>query len=197
MLKFINLVLFAIAIVVGITFLTVDKPPLPSKVEQNKKPMKLSLSYFPKKVEVIGMEKLVETEEIFKKGSKTLLVVGNHDSIAVIRDLEKYFNINIPYVMVANMGHAPWFIKKWAIPTKLQELTRDLKSPMIFDDEGFIARALALNNTEVTKYFVYLINENGSINKVYTGNVKEGAMEYGYTSEEAKEALEPILKFLK
>jgi len=199
MLKFINLVLFTIAVVVGITFFTVDKPApkaTPEQVEKQKASIKLSLSNFPNSVAVVGKEELVKKNQLFSVKSKTLLVVGNHDSMSVIKDLNKYFDVKIPYVMVANISNAPWFIKKWAIPGKLEELTKDVKAPMIFDEEGAVTRSLALYDTTPTKYFVYIVNENGSIVNVYTGSVKEGALEYGITDEEAKKSLSPIMEFL-
>ena len=98
--------------------------------------------------------------------------------------------------MVANISNAPWFIKKWAMPGKLAELTQNTDSPMIFDDEGLVVQSLALYDTDPTKYFVYIVHENGDISNVYTGRVKEGALEHGITDAESKKALEPILEFL-
>ena len=195
MLKFINLVLLTIAVVVGITFFTATPPTPVQAVKDNK--VALSTKYFPKSVEVVGRDTLIKKEELFKEGSKTLLVVGNHDSMAVIKDLKKYFDENIHYVMVANISNAPWFIKKWAIPGKLEELVKDVDVPMIFDEEGFMAASLMLNNTEATKYFAYLVSEDGSVKNIYVGTVKEGSLEKGFTADEAKAALAPIMEFLK
>ena len=201
MLKVINLVLFTIAVIVGLTYLTVDRPvPKTHKGDAkaaNVNTIKLSLNYFPNSINIVGKNELVKKNQLFSVSSKTLLIIGNHDSMSVIKDLKKHFDIKIPYVMVANISNAPWFIKKWAIPGKLEELTQDVDSPMIFDEDGLIVRALALNNTEPTKYFVYIVSANGDISNVYTGSVKEGALEYGITDEESKKALEPILEFLK
>ena len=195
MLKIINLVLFTIAVVVGITFMTAT-PPVSQKV-LNDSSIKLSTQYFPKSIEVVGQEGYVDTNELFKKGSKTLLVVGNHDSLAVVKDFEKLFDTNVPYVMVANISNAPWFIKKWAIPGKLEELTKDIKTPMIYDTDGLMVKSLLLDNLESTKYFAYLVNEDGSVTKIHTGTVKEGALEEGFTPEEAKASLLPLMQFLK
>jgi len=200
MLKVINLILFTIAVIVGITVLTVDKPAEQTHVGETKtikvSPVKLSLNYFPNSVEVVGKENPVKKNQLFSVSSKTLLIVGNHDSMSVIKDLQKHFDIKIPYVMVANISNAPWFIKKWAIPGKLEELTQGVDAPMIFDNEGFVVRALALNNTEATKYFVYIVSANGDITNVYTGKVKEGALENGITDEQSKASLAPIMEFL-
>lgn len=195
MLKIINIVLGTIAVVVGITFFTAT-PPMPVQTVADSK-VKLSTEYFPKILEIVGRDKLVPKEELFLNGSKTLLIVGNHDSMSVIKDLKKYLDIKIPYVMVANISNAPWFIKKWAIPGKLEELTQGIKVPMIYDYDGFMVNALALNNTEATKYFAYLVNEDGSVKNIYVGSVKEGSLENGFTPEEAKEALSPLMEFLK
>lgn len=195
MLKFINLVLFTITIVVGITFFTA-KPPTSVKAVRESS-FELSTKYFPKSVEVVGSNKFVKIEELFKKDTQTLLIVGNHDSMSVIKDLKKYFEIKIPYVMIANISNAPWFIKKWAIADKLKELVVNIEDPMIYDDEGFMVGSLGLNNTEPTKYFVYLVNKDGSIKNIYIGSVKEGALENGITEDEIKSSLKPILEFLK
>jgi len=194
MLKLINIILGTIAVVVGITFFTATPPTPVQSVKENK--VELSTKYFPKTLEVVGRDGYTKKEELFKKGSKTLLVVGNHDSMAIIKDLKKHFDIKIPYVMVANISNAPWFIKKWAIPGKLEELTKDVDTPMIFDEDGFMAGSLMLNNTEATKYFAYLVNEDGSVKNIYVGTVKEGSLENGFTPQEAKAALSPLVELL-
>lgn len=194
MLKLINIILITTGVIFAITMFTVEQPTSVQVVKDNK--VELSTKYFPLSVEVVGKDKLVKKEELFTSTSKTLLIVGNHDSMAVIKDLKKHFDVKIPYVMVANISNAPWFIKKWAIPGKLKELIKDIDIPMIFDDEGSMVRSLMLYNTEATKYFAYLVNEDGSVKNIYIGTVKEGSLENGFTPEEAKTALKPIMEFL-
>jgi len=99
--------------------------------------------------------------------------------------------------MVANISNAPWFIKKWAIPGKLEELVKDIKTPMIYDTDGLMVKSLLLDNLEPTKYFAYLVSEDGSVKNIYTGNVKVGALENGFTPEDARAALSPLMEFLK
>ena len=195
MLKLINLVLFTVAVVVGITFMTAT-PPVSQKV-LNDSSIQLSTKYFPKSIEIVGRDGYTNTDELFIKGSKTLLVVGNHDSLAVVKELPKLFDVKIPYVTVANISNAPWFIKKWAIPGKLEELTKGIDTPMIYDTDGLMVKSLLLDNLEATKFFAYLVNEDGSVKKIHTGTVKEGALENGFTPLEAKMALEPLIEFLK
>lgn len=194
MLKLINIILITTGVIFAITMFTVEQPTSVQVVKDNK--VELSTKYFPLSVEVVGKDKLVKKEELFTSTSKTLLIVGNHDSMAVIKDLKKHFDVKIPYVMVANISNAPWFIKKWAIPGKLKELVKGIDVPMIFDDEGSMVRSLMLYNTEATKYFAYLVNEDGSVKNIYIGTVKEGSLENGFTPEEAKTALKPIMEFL-
>jgi len=72
-LKLINLVLFTIAVVVGITFMTAT-PPVSQKMLKESN-IQLSTKYFPASIEIVGREGYVEIEELFTKGSKTLLIV--------------------------------------------------------------------------------------------------------------------------
>jgi hypothetical protein len=195
MLKLINLVLFTIAVIVGITFMTAT-PPMSQKMLNNSN-IKLSTKYFPASIEVVGHDGYMKKEELFKKNSKTLLIVGNHDSLAVVKDLTKIFGIKMPYVMIANISNAPWFIKKWAIPGKLEELVKGIETQMIYDADGLMVKSLLLENLEPTKYFAYLVNKDGSIKNIYVGNVKEGALENGFTLEDARIALSPLMKLIK
>jgi len=156
----------------------------------------LNVVNIPKSLELVGSEKLVSSDELFKKGEKTLLIVGNHDSLSVVKDLKKYFEINMPYVMVANISNAPWFIKKWAIPGKLEELNKDSNVPMIYDYDGSMVNSLNQLDTTKTAYFAYMIDENGNISNIYNGKVKEDAMEGSMTEEEKKASLEPLVNLL-
>lgn len=130
-----------------LVYLTAQKP---KNIEVNKSENQaLTIKRFPQKVELVGQNNLVSTNKLFKSKVKTLLVVGNHDSLMVVKDLTKYFQINIPYVVVANISNAPWFIKKWAIPGKLEELNKNSTTPMIYDYDGNIITAL--NEFDSTK----------------------------------------------
>ena len=172
-------------------YLTAEKPKNSEKISV------LSLQNLPKQVELVGSKNVVLSDELFKNGAKTLLVVGNHDSLSVINDLKKYYELNIPYVMVANISNAPWFIKKWAIPGKLEELNKESNIPMIYDYDGSMINSLNQFDTTKTSYFAYLIDESGNISNIYTGNVKEGAMDGSMSEEEKKASLEPLIKLIK
>ncbi len=153
--------------------------------------------YLPTKYELVGKDGEVTRDSLFKKGQKTLLVVGNHDSLAVVKELPKYFKIDIPYVMVANISSAPWFVKKMFIPKKLEELNTETNIPMIYDFDGLMVEALNVVDNSKTKYFVYIINKDGVISKIYDGIVKEGALDGTMNEEEKKAALAPLVELIK
>ena len=150
----------------------------------------------PKSFELVGVDKEVSKEALLKKNQKTLIVVGNHDSLAIVKELPKYFKVDIPYIMVANISSAPWFVKKMFIPGKLEELNEGTKIPMIYDFEGNMINAL--NHTDMTKtnFIAYILSEEGTISKVYEGSVKEGALDGSMNEEEKKASLKPLSKIL-
>jgi len=178
----------------GLIYLTAEKPQAVQADDKVKST--LSLNALPKSFELVGVEKLFSKDELFK-AEKTLLVVGNHDSLSIIKDLKKYFEIDLPYVMVANISNAPWFIKKWAIPGKLEELNKDSKIPMIYDYDGSMVKSLGLNDTTKTSYFAYLVEANGNISKIYVGKVKEDAMDGSMNESEKIESLKPLISLIK
>lgn len=192
-----NIFKIAILGVIGfglLIYLTAEKPQVVNASESITSA--LSLKNVPDTLEIVGSEKLVQKSELFNS-EKTLLIVGNHDSLSVVKDLKKYFEIELPYVMVANISNAPWFIKKWAIPGKLEELNQGTNIPMIYDYEGTMVKSLNLSDTTKTSFFAYLVEANGTINKIYAGEVKEDAMEGSMNDLEKKTSLEPLVKLLK
>lgn len=136
-------------------------------------------------------------KKIFKRGVETLIVVGNHDSLSVVKDLPKLFKISQNYVMVANISSAPWFVKKMFIPSKLEELNKGTNIPMIYDDDAQMVNTLNLSDTTKTKFFAYLLTKEGMVSKIYEGSVKAGALDGSMTEEEKKKSLEPLVKLLK
>lgn len=177
-----------------LVYLTADKPETVQVSENNA--VDLNSKNFPKMIELVGQDKMVSSEQLFKKGTKTLLVVGNHDSLSVVKDLKKFYEINIPYVMVANISKAPWFIKKWVVSGKLEELNDDPTIPMIFDFDGSMVKSLNLDDTTKTSFFAYLVDENGSVSKIYTGTVKEDAMDGSMNESEKAAALKELINLI-
>lgn len=151
----------------------------------------------PKTFELVGVDVKVNKESLIKKGQKTLIIVGNHDSLSVVKELPSLFKIDIPYIMVANISSAPWFVKKMFIPGKLEELNKGSKIPMVFDFDGSMVKILNVTDNSKIRYFSFILSEDGTISKVYQGQVKEGALDGSMNESEKKAALEPLIKLLK
>lgn len=156
----------------------------------------LSKEALPQNFELVGTEGLVAKEELFKNNLASLIVVGNHDSLAVVKELNRFFELKIPVVMVANISSAPWFVKKMFIPGKLEELNQGSTIPMIYDFDGFTVQALGVTNNEKTAFIAYLLDEKGNINKLFEGKVKEGALDGSMNEEEKKAALLPLVEII-
>lgn len=180
--------LIAFAVIV---YATAEKPKTISKTM----PIANSVNLIPQNLLLVG-DKVVSKDELFKKGINSLIIVGNHDSLAIVKDVKKYFDIKAPVILVANISKAPWFVKKWIIPSKLEELNEGSNIPMIYDEDGSMIQALHLDNSEKTKFFVYMINKDNSISKKYEGSVKEGAIDGTMNEDEIKAALKPISTIL-
>ncbi|AXH09961.1 hypothetical protein CP960_00035 [Malaciobacter halophilus] len=192
-----NVLKIVILGVIGFGFLVYATAEKPAQVKQVLEQSSLKLSDLPEKFEIVGKDDEVLKADLFEKGAKSLIVVGNHDSLAVVRELPKFYEMTIPYVMVANISSAPWFVKKMFIPGKLEELVEKRDTPMIYDFDGDMVKALGVTDNAKTTYVAYLVNENGSISKILKGNVKEGALDGSMTQDEMKKALEPLANYLK
>ena len=193
-----NVLKIAFIGIVGIlllTYLTAEKPETVVTEKSNKSG--LSYDNLPKDFELVGTDKRVLKENLFKKGSKSLIIVGNHDSLAVVKELPKYYDMKIPYVMVANISSAPWFVKKMFIPSKLEELNEGTKTPMIYDFDGHMVNALNVTENAKTKFAAFLLNEDGTIKNIYKGEVKEGALDGSMNEDEKRAALKPIIDLIK
>ena len=75
-----------------LVFLTVDKPKQISRDDSAKI---LNYDVLPLKYELVGINKEVSKDNLFKKNEKTLIVVGNHDSLSIVKELPKYFKLEI------------------------------------------------------------------------------------------------------
>lgn len=175
-------------------FLTADKPkniPRDSNVLNI-----IKYESLPNTFEVVGEEKIISKEQILKK-EDTLVVVGNHDSLLVINEIPKFFKLNMPLVLVANISSAPWIIKETLISAKLNEFNEKSKLLMINDIDGKMAESLKLYDNAKTKYFGFLLSKEGTISKVFEGSVNDGAIDGTMSNDEKMKALEPLAKFLK
>lgn len=174
-----------------LVYFTANKPKEPIVVNEQSG---LSKALLPQSFELVGVEQRVGQNELFK--GETLIVVGNHDSLAVVKELNRYYELPINFVMVANISSAPWFVKKMFIPGKLEELNAQSNIPMIYDFEGDMVHALAVDNNEKTAFLAYHLQKNGRIVKIYEGSVKEGALDGSMSEDEKKEALKPLFELL-
>ncbi|XPV70260.1 MAG: hypothetical protein ACNI25_06710 [Halarcobacter sp.] len=195
MLNLIKVVVLGLVAFGLLVFFTAEKP---KQIVANDNVVNLiKYEKLPDIYELVGIDKDVSKKKIFKRGVETLIVVGNHDSLSVVKDLPKLFKISQNYVMVANISSAPWFVKKMFIPSKLEELNKGTNIPMIYDDDAQMVNTLNLSDTTKTKFFAYLLTKEGMVSKIYEGSVKAGALDGSMTEEEKKKSLEPLVKLLK
>ena len=152
----------------------------------------LTIDSIPRYFELIGKSPYTKFETLFQEGAEKYIVVLNHDSLAVFKDLYKKTDKNI--VLIANISNTPWLIKQIAVNGELEKMYKDSKIPLINDDSGSFIRALKINNNKQNQYFVFKLNSDGTIVKLSEGSVKEGALEKGLTNEELEKDLNEIIK---
>ncbi len=191
----IKIILLGIIVFAIVVYVTADKPVLKEEVAINSSSLKVE--NLPQEFQLVGKDTKIPKNELFKEKTKTLIIVGNHDSLAVVKDLPKFYKMNIEYVMVANIASAPWFVKKMFIPSKLEELNAGTNIPMIYDFEGNMINALGVTDNSKTLYIAYLVNEDESIVEVARGSVKDGALDGTMNDEEKKQALAVLKSYIK
>jgi hypothetical protein len=158
-----------------VVYLTATPPP---KIDNST--LKINMKYMPKVIKLLDDKTKFDTQSIIK--NNTIIVVANHDSIAVLSTLDKYID-NV--VLVANISAAPWFVKKWIIPEKLVSLKADSKSAWIYDDDGRMRAFLKIKSDKAPLYEVFIM-KNNKIKKLFDGTVKIGALDGSMSKEEIK-----------
>jgi hypothetical protein len=186
----IKLIVISIVILVGLTFLTVDVP-----VKMEKK--EINLVNMPKIVELIGFDNQeFNSLSIIKKD--TIIFVGNHESIVIADDLEQMLGLPAgKFVIVSNVSDAPWFIKRWQAHTKNTKLKGGKNIPWIYDRDGAIRNFLIVPTSDAVKYFIYKVNGEGIIQRVYVGKVKIGTIEGKMSQDEITHNLLLAIKSIK
>ena len=186
----IKLILISSVALVALTFLTVDAPVKIEKKEVN-------LVDLPKTVELIGFEEQeFNTASIIKK--ETLIFVGNHESIVIADDFDKMMGLAVgQLVIVSNVSDAPWFIKRWQAHTKNTKLKGEQHTPWIYDRDGAMRNFLAVPTSDALKYFIYKVDSNGVVNRVYIGKVKSGTIDGKMTKDEINHNLSLAIKEIK
>jgi hypothetical protein len=173
-----------------LVYLTAPKNPNNIVVNENKNV--LNIDYIPRYFELVGNSPYTKFETLFQKGVEKYIIVLNHDSLALFKDLYKYTNKNI--VLIANISNTPWIIKELAVNEKLQEMYKDSTIPLINDSKGSFINSLALKDNTQNKYFIYKLNSDGIISKIDEGLVKLNILEDGISAEDSKNSLEQIVK---
>ncbi|RBQ31469.1 hypothetical protein ACNSOS_01870 [Aliarcobacter vitoriensis] len=154
----------------------------------------LSLNDIPNFFDVIGKNPYTKKDELFKNSEQSYIIVLNHDSLAIFKDLYKKTNKNI--VLVANISNTPWLIKQIAINGELEKMYQTSKIPLINDSDGSFIKALRLDDNSQNSYFVYTIFEDGSIERLFKSSVKKGALQDGITNDEIDINLDEFFKNL-
>lgn len=163
--------------------------------EENNQNLSLSIDSIPKYFDVVGNNPYVKYETFFKAGEEKYIVVLNHDSLAVFKELYKKTDKNI--ILVANISNTPWIIKQIAVNGELEKMYKDSKIPLINDSNAEFINALGLKDSSQNKYFIYKLQKDGTITKIAEQSVKLGALEKGISKEELDATLNEVLKILK
>ncbi|QEZ89221.1 hypothetical protein [Aliarcobacter cibarius] len=175
--------------IIGFGFLVYLTIPS-EKIEKIEKVEKV-VENLPKYFEIIGKD--VKKEELFKKDSYIVLL--NHDSLAVFKELYKKVDKNI--VLIANISNTPWLIKNIAVDDELEKMYKESKIPLINDSNAQFRRFFQLNDDSQNMYIIYKVLENNQIVKIYQGSVKRGALQEGINIDELNKNLDEFLANLK
>lgn len=172
-----------------LTYLTVEPP---KKIDSKD----VLLSNLPKTVELIGYEdKEFNTKSIIKPD--TIIFVGNHESIAIAKDLENMLKLPIGrFVIISNISDAPWFIKRWQAHTKNVKLKGEDSTPWIYDRDGSMRNFLKVPTSDALKYFIYHVKDK-KIERIYIGKVKAGTIDGKISQDEVKNNLKDVVKTIK
>ena len=173
-----------------LVYFTAPKNPNNNEVKVEKSV--LNIDFLPKYYEVVRSDSFPKFEMFFQKGVEKYLVVLNHDSLALFKDLYKYTDKNV--VLIANISNTPWIIKQLAVNGKLEEMYKNSTIPLINDSKGIFINSLGLNDNTQNKYFIYKLNVEGNIIKINEGFVELNILEKGISPENSKNNLEQIVK---
>jgi hypothetical protein len=173
-----------------LVYFTAPKNPNNNEVKIEKNI--LNIDFLPKYYEIVKSDSFAKFEMFFQKGTEKYLIVLNHDSLALFKDLYKYTDKNI--VLIANVSNTPWIIKQLAVNEKLEEMYKESKIPLINDSNGAFINSLGLNDNTQNKYFIYKLNIDGTIVKTNEGFVELNILEKGISPENSKKSLEDIIK---
>ena len=165
-----------------LVYFTAPKNPNNNEVKVEKSI--LNIDFLPKYYEVVRSDSFPKFEMFFQKGTEKYLVILNHDSLALFKDLYKYTDKNI--VLIANISNTPWIIKQLAVNEKLEGMYKESKIPLINDSNVAFINSLGLNDNTQNKYFIYNLIIDGTIVKTNEGFVELNILEKGISPENSK-----------
>lgn len=189
-----NIVKIVILGIVGFGILVyLTAPKNVNRINENQN---MTIESIPRYFDVLGKNPYTKMQDLFKEGEEKYLVVLNHDSLAVFKELYKKIDKN-NIVLIANISNTPWIIKQIAVNGELEKMYKDSKIPLINDSDGAFINMLGINDNKQNKYFVYKLFTNGEIRKTFEGSVKEGALEKGLSNDELEKSLNEIKKIFE
>ncbi len=189
-----NIVKIVILGIVGFGILVyLTAPKNVNRINENQN---MTIESIPRYFDVLGKNPYTKMQDLFKEGEEKYLVVLNHDSLAVFKELYKKIDKN-NIVLIANISNTPWIIKQIAVNGELEKMYKDSKIPLINDSDGAFINMLGINDNKQNKYFVYKLFANGEIRKTFEGSVKEGALEKGLSNDELEKSLNEIKKIFE
>lgn len=156
--------------------------------------VELSFEKFPKYFDVISSDPYSKKDDIFKSGTNRYIVVLNHDSLAVFKELYKKTTKDI--ILIANISNTPWLIKQIAVNGELEKMYKTSKIPLINDSDGNFAKILNIKDNSQDRYFVFLLDSDDNLTKLFEASVKKGALQDGISPLELEADLEQFLSKL-
>lgn len=188
--QMLKLVVISVVALIAITFLTV-KPP--QKIEKKE----ITLENLPKSVELIGYENQeFATNSIIKKES--IIFVGNYQTIILANTLHDMLSLPAgEFVIVSNISDAPWFVKRWQAHSKSTEIKGSEHLPWIYDRDGKIRNFLQVPTSDAVKYFIYQVNSDGKVKRIYNGKVENIDPEKELSLDQMKMILEEAVSIIK
>lgn len=174
-----------------LTYLTAPKN-IEKSLNKSLEKSEMSINSIPRYFELVGNSPYTKFETMFPKAIEKYIIVLNHDSLALFKDLYKYTDKNI--VLIANISNTPWIIKQLAVNGKLEEMYKNSSIPLLNDSKGIFINSLGLNDNTQNKYFIYKLNIDGTIIKINEGFVELNILEKGISLESSKNNLEQIVK---
>ena len=180
-----------IILMVALTYLVAPKNDTKStKIAQTPQ---MNYDTLPKQIELVGIENLVQLQSVMQSNSEYIIAIANQDALPIIASYKKFYPIEFQYITVANVSQAPWILKKLGIQPLLEKINQESATPMVYDSNGWFARSFSNLDSDPTKYFIYRMNTNNTIEFLFFGKVPSGLiLEEKIDENTIKEELEKL-----